>query len=113
MNKMAKSEVYSWRVTSQLKRQLEEAARDEKTSVGAVLERVMSDWLKGRRPRMDEEQQRRLREQLFDVIEKISTEQIPGAHIGSATNERVREVMGEQLMRKYRKAQRRAPRRSD
>jgi hypothetical protein len=113
MNKMSKSEVYSWRLSSRLKRQLEEAARDEKTSVSAVLDRIARDWLKGRRTDRDDEEQRRLRKQLFKTIDRISAEKIPGAHIGSATNERIREVMGDALMKKYRESRRRAPRRSD
>jgi hypothetical protein len=112
MNKTSKSEVYSWRLSSRLKRQLEQVARDEKTTVSAVLERIACDWLNERRPSRQDEEQRRLRKQLFNAIEKISAEEIPGAHIGSATNERVREVMGETLMKKYHKSHRRAPRRS-
>ncbi len=45
MNKMSKTEVYSWRLSTELKTQLEAAARDEKTSVGAILERVVREWL--------------------------------------------------------------------
>ncbi len=110
MNKMSKSEVYSWRVTPALKAELEAAARAENTSVGVILERIARDWLNGRRPGGE---QRRLRMQLAKAIEKISAEEIPGAHIGSATNERVREVMGEALMKKYRESRRRASRRPD
>jgi hypothetical protein len=115
MNKMSKSEVYSWRLSSQLKRQLEEAAAAEKASIGAILERVMRDWLRTREPSEEEdaEQQRRLRKQLFKVIERVSAEKIRGPHLGSATNERVREVMGAALMKKYRESRRRAPKRSD
>ena len=112
MNKITKSEVFNWRLSRRLKTELEAAARDEKTSVSAVLERIARDWLKGRKPRIDDEKQRRLRKQLFKAIGEISAAGISGPHIGSATNERVREVMGEQLMRKYRESQRRAPRRS-
>jgi hypothetical protein len=45
---MAKSEVYSWRVAADLKVALEEAAREEKTSVGALLGRIARQWLRDR-----------------------------------------------------------------
>ncbi len=109
MNKMSKSEVYSWRLSTDLKMRLEAAARDEKTSIGAVLERVVREWLAKRASSEedDAEQQRRLRERAMKVIGTISVDLG-----GSATNERVREVMGEQLMKKYRASQRRAPKRA-
>jgi hypothetical protein len=112
MNKMSKSEVYSWRITPALKAEIEAAARQEKTTVALLLERMARDWLEAHMAD-DDEEQRRLRKQLFKAIEEISSAKIPGPHIGSATNKRVREVMGERLMSKYREAQRRAPRRSD
>ena len=39
---MNKSEVYSWRISPQMKRALEEAARRENQSVSALLERIVS-----------------------------------------------------------------------
>lgn len=47
---MAKSEVYSWRVASDLKSALENAAREEGTSVGELLARVARQWLRDRAP---------------------------------------------------------------
>lgn len=109
MNKMSKSEVYSWRLSTELKTQLEAAARDEKTSVGAVLERVVREWLEGRMrsDEADAEEQRQLRERVMKTVGKVSVD-----IGGSATNARVREVMGEYLMKKYRASQRRAPKRA-
>jgi len=109
MNKMAKSEVYSWRLSTELKMRLEAAARDEKTSIGTILDRVVREWLAKRPPNEedDAEQQRRLRERVMKAVGTISVDLG-----GSATNERVREVMGEYLMKKYRASQRRAPKRS-
>ena len=109
MNKMAKSEVYSWRLSIELKMRLEAAARDEKTSIGTILDRVVREWLAKRPPNEedDAEQQRRLRERVMKAVGTISVDLG-----GSATNERVREVMGEYLMKKYRASQRRAPKRS-
>jgi len=107
MNKTSKSEVYSWRLTPELKMQLEAAARDEKASIGIILDRVVREWL-AKRPLSegdDAEQQRQLRERAMKVVGTVSI------GLGPYTNERVREVMGEQLEKKHRASQRRAPRR--
>ena len=45
---MAKSEVYSWRVTPETKAALEHVARDERSSIGRVLERIVGEWLAAR-----------------------------------------------------------------
>ena len=45
---MAKSEVYSWRVGADLKAALEDAAREEGTSVGELLDRMARQWLQDR-----------------------------------------------------------------
>ena len=60
---MAKTDVYSWRLSRASKWALEEAARSEGTSVAALLERVSDEWIRARRARaMDEErEQARLR----------------------------------------------------
>jgi len=39
---MAKTEVYSWRLSPAMKRRLEEAARRERRSVGALLEEIVA-----------------------------------------------------------------------
>jgi hypothetical protein len=108
MSKLSKSEVYSWRLTRELKIQLEAAARDEKTSIGTVLDRVVREWLAKRTfsEEDDAEQQRRLRERAMKAVGTVSI------GLGPYTNARVREVMGEQLEKKHRASQRRAPRRS-
>jgi hypothetical protein len=110
MNKMSRSAVFSWRISKELKARLEAAAREEKADVGTVLERVVGEWL-SKRPRQltpeeDAEEQRRLREQMMKAIGTASI------GLGPYTNTRVREVMGEQLEKKHRASQRRAPRRS-
>jgi len=72
MNKTSKSEVYSWRLSTELKARLEEAARAEKTTVGGLLERVAQGWLQQRALRQtDEKEQARLREDLFAAIAQI------------------------------------------
>jgi hypothetical protein len=108
MNKMSKSEVYSWRLSSRLKRQLEEAARDEKASISAILERVMCDWLRTREPSEEDDaaQQRRLHERARKAMGTASI------GLGPYTNERVREVIGEYLEEKYPRSRRRATRRA-
>ena len=108
MNKMSKSEVYSWRLSTELKTKLEAAARDEKTSIGTILDRVVREWLDARASSTEDdvEQQRRLRERAMKAIGTVSI------GLGPYTNERVRQVMGEQLEKKHRASQRRAPRRS-
>jgi hypothetical protein len=90
MTKMSKSEVYSWRLSPALKADLEAAARAEKTSVSAVLEHLVRDWLR-ERAQVDEAEQKRMRAALLACA---------GTYKGdgtSATNARVREVMGEYL----------------
>ena len=104
---MTKSEVYSWRVTPALKAQLEAAAHTEEVPLSTLLERIAENWLKERRPSDDQAEQERLRAKLLAVAGSFKGPAI------SATNAEVRRVMGQQLMRKYRASQRRAPRRSD
>ena len=109
MNKMNKSEVYSWRLEPALKAELEAAARSEKTNLANILDRLARQWLGTRQlsEEEDAEQQRRLRER---VLKAVGTVSIGGP---SATNKRVRQVMGEYLEKKHRASQRRAPRRPD
>ena len=109
MNKMSKSTTYSWRLSTDLKARLEAAAREEMADVGAILDRVVREWL-AKRPRQltpeeDAKEQRRLREQLMKAAGTVSS------GLGSATNAEVRKVMGEILEKKHRASQRRAPRR--
>lgn len=42
---MAKSEVYSWRLSTELKHRLEARARAERMSLAAFVERVVREWL--------------------------------------------------------------------
>jgi hypothetical protein len=58
-----KSEVYSWRLSRDLKDDLEEAARRERVSVARLLERIAREWLKARAAAAadDEAEQERLR----------------------------------------------------
>jgi hypothetical protein len=58
-----KTEVYSWRLSPDLKDDLEEAARRERVSVARLLERIARQWLKARAAAVedDEAEQERLR----------------------------------------------------
>ena len=66
---MGKTEVYSWRLSPELKAKLEEAARDEDTSLARLLERIAREWLtKGRREDNDTDEQRRLHEEATSYV---------------------------------------------
>jgi hypothetical protein len=58
-----KSEVYSWRLSRDLKGDLEEAACRERVSVARLLERIAREWLRTRASAAedDEAEQERLR----------------------------------------------------
>jgi hypothetical protein len=58
-----KTEVYSWRVSSSRKSELEAEARRNDTSVAQLLERIAADWLQTQRTsRVDEDrEQQRIR----------------------------------------------------
>jgi hypothetical protein len=107
MNKMTKSEVYSWRLSPTLKADLEAAARAEKLPLSGLLERIAEGWLKEHKPTGDAAEQERLRAKLLAAAGSFK------GPARSATNAEVRRVMGQQLMKKYRASQRRAPRRPD
>jgi hypothetical protein len=92
---MSKTEVYSWRLDPDLKQRLEAAARDEKTSVGSLLDRIARDWLGRHRSDDDEEaRQRRLHAAAEAVIGTISL----GA--GPYTRQRIRERVRARLAEK-------------
>ena len=95
---MAKTEVYSWRLDPELKQQLEAAARAEKTSVSAVLERLAKQWLKQSEPADTDAEQGRLRALAMSSSGIVDDDGDDGQ---SATNARVREVMGKRLEAKY------------
>lgn len=59
---MAKTEVYSWRVSPRLKSALEEAAQTERKSMAVLLEEIAEDWLERSRGQgSSDEEDRRLR----------------------------------------------------
>jgi hypothetical protein len=110
MTKPAKSQPYRWRPSPRLQAELAAAAKADRTTVDAILTRLVREWL-AKRPRQltaeeDAEEQRRLHAQARKVIGAVSI------GLGPYTNRRVREVMGEALEKKHGESQRRAPRRS-
>jgi hypothetical protein len=101
MSCMGKTEVYSWRLDADLKQRLEAAARDERTSLGGLLDRLTRDWLDRRRPDDDEEaRQRRLHAAAEAVIGTISLGE------GPYTRQRIRERVRARLEEKRRLRQR-------
>lgn len=60
MSYMAKTDVYSWRLDPATKAALEDAARERKVSVAAVLDEIVAEWMAGRENGEGIEGQRRL-----------------------------------------------------
>lgn len=60
---MQKSAVYSWRVSPNVKAALEERARRERRSLGALLDQIAVEWLGSQHndDTLDDPEQRRLR----------------------------------------------------
>jgi hypothetical protein len=92
-----KTEVYSWRVSPEMKADLEAEARRQKISLSALLDKIAGDWLRKHRKRiLDEEAEvARIRAAMEKCIGSIAM----GG--GPYTNEKVRAVIGEQLARKH------------
>lgn len=91
-----KTEVYSWRLSGELKSDLERQARLRKVSVSCVLEQAARAWLKenGSELENDEEIQRKLHaaaERCFGTI----------AGHGPYDAERVRKTVRSRLREKY------------
>jgi hypothetical protein len=96
---MSKSEVYSWRLDADLKRRLEEAAHEEKTSIGALLDRIARAWLGQRASEEDEEAlQRRLHAEAAKWIGSIRSDD-------PTRSERVKEIVRERVRKKHRASQ--------
>ena len=97
---MSKTEVYSWRLDPDLKQRLEVAARDEKTSIGGLLDRIARDWLGRQRPDEDDEAaQRRLRAEAAKWIGSIRGSDPTRA-------ERAKEIVRKRIRAKHRATQR-------
>lgn len=91
-----KTHVYSWRLTGELKSQLERAARLRRAPLSAVLEQAARAWLAQNSAELaeDDEAQRKLHaaaERCFGTI----------AGFGPYHAERVRETVRRRLQEKY------------
>ena len=92
---MSKTEVYSWRLDPDLKRRLEAAASEEKTSIGGLLDRIARDWLGRRASEEDEEAlQRRLHAEAAKWIGSIRGDD-------PTRSERVKEIVRERVRKKH------------
>lgn len=58
---MAKTEVYSWRLSPRLKIELEEAARNERKSLSELLQQIAEEWLARSRDLGEDEEERQRR----------------------------------------------------
>lgn len=90
-----KTEVYSWRVSPELKQQLEEAARRESKSLSALLDDAARQWLAQHSPSPEEDaaEQARIHREAAKYIGSIRS----GRRDGST---RVRELVRESLRKK-------------
>jgi len=90
-----RTEIYSWRVSTELKTALEREARRRKISLAKVLDMAAEEWLKkGGAGKDDDREQKRLHEaasKSFGVIK--------GG--GPYLAENVRQVVQERLRRRY------------
>lgn len=90
---MNKTEVYSWRVDTNLKSALERVAQTEKTSVAKLLDSIVrswlqeSSWLKG-----EDEQQQRLHSTAQECFGTLSS---GGPDLATLAKERVRRKIRE------------------
>lgn len=57
---MKKSEVYSWRLTAELKSRLENAAKTKEVSVSGLLQSIVESWLARQQGSREAEEQERL-----------------------------------------------------
>lgn len=85
---MAKTDVYSWRVDPATKAALEEAARERRASVAAVLDEIVGEWLSRRENGTGAEEQRRLHEAASRYVGAITGGEPQRA---DSARERVRE----------------------
>lgn len=88
---MKKTEVYSWRISPELKTALEDAARDEGISLAGLLDRIVKDWLERASANGDEEAVQR---RLHAAVEKtLGTLRGGDPHRAEQARDRVREKL--------------------
>ena len=93
---MANTDVYSWRVSSDLKSALEQQARREGKSVARVLDHVMRQWLQaaGTGARDDQSRQQRLHQEAAKFFGAIGGD-------NPRRSEQVRELMRKGLKQRH------------
>jgi hypothetical protein len=90
-----KTEVYSWRVSTELKSELEREARRQKVPVSAILDQAARQWLKQARDSADDEKEQR---RLHRSAEKFfGTLSLGDPHLST----KVSQVVRERLRAKY------------
>jgi hypothetical protein len=90
-----KTEVYSWRVASDVKMDLEREARRRKISISAALDLAAREWLRNiGADNQDDEEQRRLR--------KAASKRLGALASGDAhRSENARQTVRQRLRRRY------------
>jgi predicted DNA-binding protein len=66
-----KSEVYSWRLTPEMKTRLESEARRSGKSLAEVLEQISTNWLEQRAGAYDDEMEAKLRNRIMATVGTI------------------------------------------
>jgi hypothetical protein len=90
-----RTEVYSWRLSRELKSDLERAARRRKVRVSTVLDLAVREWLaKNAADIADDEEQKRLRAAVEPFIGAIAGRNPRRSEMG-------REIVRKRLARKY------------
>ena len=107
---MEKSDVYSWRLSSALKDELQAAARAENTSMSKLLDRLTRVWLKTRKPLRNAADQKRRQASLMAILKSAGEHDGEGPPTPSATNANIRKAFlaGAAAQEKARKKARRA-----
>jgi hypothetical protein len=90
-----KTEVYSWRVSAELKTGLEHEARQRRMSLSAVLDLAAQEWLMRNRASLEgDEEQRSLHQAVSEYVGAI-------AGTGAGRSENVRHLVRERLRRRH------------
>jgi len=91
-----KTEVYSWRVSSDLKMSLEREARRREISISAALDLAAREWLeKGDAPSSEEEEQRRLQHAALKYIGVLAGDDLHRSEtVSESVKQRVRRRYG-------------------
>jgi predicted DNA-binding protein len=87
---MAKTEVYSWRVSREMKEALEEHARAEGKTMAKLLDDIVGGWLDEHGAGEDAAEQRRLHAAAAKTIGTIHGDD---PHLSQQVGQRVREIL--------------------